>query len=86
MSVIVAIVGWSVIGFISLILLYSLFQWLLYGQVGNSTSQVIRDGKIYVNGKFVKKYNGGSVSMVNGSVYVDGELVYKHKKKFRWEK
>lgn len=42
---------------------------------------------LFVNGKLVVELTGGGIiSVVNGTVYHNSKVVYKHKKKFRWEK
>lgn len=86
MEIIALAIGYFIIAFLGLIALYAFIQWLLYGQVGESISQTVTGNKIYVNGRFIKETNGGNISMINGSVYENGKCIYKHKKKFRWEK
>ncbi len=80
-------IGYIIIGLVCLIIIYSLYQWALYGQIGQSLSSEICGGKVYINGKLVADCKGGgNISTVNGSVYLNNKLVYKHRKKFRWSK
>lgn len=68
-------------------LLYAFYQWALYGQIGESMSSTISGGRVYINGKLVAEAKGGGdISTINGSVYHNGSLIYKHRKKFRWDK
>ena len=86
MTIIATVIGYIIIGIFALIIVTALYQWLLYGEIGNSISQSIKGNKIYINGKFIKETSGGNISMINGSVYENGKCIYKHKRKFRWQK
>ena len=87
MDDIALIIGYLIIGLICFILLYAFYQWALYGEVGQTTSSKICGGDVYINGKLVAELkDGGNISVVNGTVYRGNKVVYKHKKKFRWEK
>lgn len=86
MENIALVIGYLVIGLVVLVVLYAFYQWALYGEIGQSTNQKIIGNKIYVNGKFIKETNSGSISMINGSVYENGKCIYRHKRKFRWQK
>lgn len=81
------IVGYAVIGILVLMILYLFIQWALYGEIGQSVSVKIDGGNVYVNNELVIVGNaGGNITSINGSVYRNGHLIYKHKRKFRWEK
>lgn len=81
------IVGYAVIGILVLMILYLFIQWALYGEIGQSVSVKIDGGNVYVNNELVIVGNaGGNITSINGSVYSNGHLIYKHKRKFRWEK
>jgi hypothetical protein len=86
MTIVATVIGYIIIGIFALIIVTALWQWLLYGEIGNSISQSIKGNKIYINGKFIKETFGGNISMINGSVYENGKCIYKHKRKFRWQK
>ena len=80
-------VGYLIIGLVLFILLYAFYQWALYGEIGTTMSSEIRGGDVYINGKLVAELKGGgNFSTINGSVYLNDKLVYKYKKKFRWQK
>jgi hypothetical protein len=81
----VSFLGIIIIG----LLVYLLYNWVVYGEIGHSMSVLLDDDELYINGKKVTTVSGSdssSISTVNGSVFVDGKLIYKHKKKFRWSK
>ena len=79
-------IGYTILGLILLGLIISLYQWLLYGEIGTVSTQTIKGNKVFINGKLVAETTGKNVTLVNGNVYENGELIYKHKRKFRWEK
>jgi len=82
----VVLIGYLFILGISLTVVSAMYQWALYGEITQSTSQEIIGNKVYLNGRLVAEVDSGSISMVNGNVYLNNKLVYKHTRKFRWEK
>lgn len=86
LAFIASIIGYIIIIIFAIGLFTAFWQWALYGEIGNSISQSIKGNKIYINGKFIKETSGGNISMINGSVYENGKCIYKHKRKFRWQK
>ena len=85
-TIIAAGIGYTILGLFLLGLIISLYQWLLYGEIGSLSSQTIKGNKVFINGKLVAETTGKNVSVINGNVYENGKLIYKHKRKFRWEK
>ena len=85
-TIIATVMGYTILGLILLGLIISLYQWLLYGEIGSFSSQTIKGNKVFINGKLVAETTGKNVSVINGNVYENGKLIYKHKRKFRWEK
>ena len=79
-------IGYTILGLFLLGLIISLYQWLLYGEIGIVSSQSIKGNKVFINGKLVAETSSKNISVMNGNVYENGELIYKHKRKFRWEK
>ena len=79
-------IGYTILGLILLGLIISLYQWLLYGEIGTVSTQTIKGNKVFINGKLVAETTGENVSVINGNVYENGKLIYKYKRKFRWEK
>lgn len=86
LAFIASIIGYIIIIIFAIGLFTAFWRWALYGEIGNSISQSINGNKIYINGKFIKETSGGSISMINGSIYENGKCIYKYKRKFRWQK
>lgn len=77
--------GYLLIGVIIYITAKAFFMWVLFGGTQGHTQSIV--GKnIFVNGQLVCKTNGGQISVINGSVYENGKLIYEYKRKFRWQK
>ena len=85
-TIIATVIGYTILGLFLLGLIISLYQWLLYGEIGSFSSQTIKGNKVFINGKLVAETTGKNVSVINGNVYENGKLIYKRKRKFRWEK
>jgi len=80
-------IGYFIICLFSIVFISVFLQWCIYGQVGNYLSSKICDNSVYINGKLVAVLeDSANISVVNGSVYQNSKLIYKHKRKFRWQK
>ena len=80
------IIGYTIIFIITLILLKTIWNFIIYGEISAGHSQVISGRKVYINGKLVHTCKSDNISVVNGRIYENGKLTYKHIRKKRWEK
>lgn len=87
MEMIALIIGYIIIFIIALIILKAIWNFIIYGEVSSGGhSQVISGRKVYINGKLVHTCESNNISVVNGRIYENGKLTYKHIRKKRWEK
>lgn len=86
MEMIALIIGYTIIFIIVLILLKIIWNFIIYGEISVGHSQAISGRKVYINGKLVHTCKSDNISVVNGRIYENGKLTYKHTRKKRWEK
>lgn len=86
-DIIALFIGYLILVVLILAIGYSFYNWVIYGEVGENVSTIIRNKKVYINNKLVaENIESNNITTINGDVYVDGIRIYKHKRKTRWSK
>ena len=78
-------IGYFVIVLVCLILLYLLIQLILYNKIGNNNNFIIKDNKLFANGKFIKCVKSGNITITDNKVFLNNECIHEERKEFRWK-
>lgn len=85
-EIIALVLGYIFLTLSFLGILKTIWEYAIYGEISNFSSQQIDGKDVYINGKLVHTCESDNISAVNGRIYENGKLTYKHIRKKRWEK